>query len=171
MSTCNQDAILLKILLDFNSKNGESLILGDFNAPAIDWQARSCSAMGSFSDHLLEFAELGRLFQGITFPSRFRTGTSPSTLELAFFGVPDGYSQVSRLSPIGLRDYAVVKFIFKWQTSTSNEMFRPRRWNYCKLYAAKLTGVAEELNWTETTRDDSVEEQWANTKNILSLRN
>ncbi len=33
------------------------------------------SAIGSFSDHLLEFAESGQLFQGITFPTQFRTGT------------------------------------------------------------------------------------------------
>ncbi len=81
-STREQDATLLEILQDLTSKKGESLILGDFNAPVIDWHARSCSAIGSFSDHLLEFAETGQLFQGITFPTRFRAGTSPSILDL-----------------------------------------------------------------------------------------
>ncbi len=63
------------------------------------------------------------------------------------------------------------KFLLKWRTSTSNEMFRPRRWNYCKLNTAKLTALAKKLNWSETTRADSVEIQWANIKNVvLSLR-
>ncbi len=47
---------LLDTLEDFLSEKRETLILGDFNAPAIDWQARSCSTIGLFSDHLLEFA-------------------------------------------------------------------------------------------------------------------
>ncbi len=42
-----QDTKLLDTLEDFLSKTGETLILGDCNAPAIDWQARSCSAIGS----------------------------------------------------------------------------------------------------------------------------
>ncbi len=62
--------------------------------------------------------------------------------------------------------------IMQWlSSSSSNEMFRPRRWNYCKLNTAKLTALAEELNWRETTRDDIVKTQWANIKNVvLSLR-
>ncbi len=129
------------------------------------------SAIGSFSDHLLEFADSGQLFQGITFSTRFRIGTSPSILDLAFFSVPGAFSQVSRLSPIGLSDHAVVKFLLKWRTSINNEMFRPRRWDYWKLNTAKRTALEVELNCSETTRDDSVEVQWANIKIVvLSLR-
>ncbi len=101
---CEQDTQSLDTLEFFLSKKRESLILGDFNAPAIDWQARSCLAIGSFSDHLFEFAEMGHLFQGITFPTRFRAGTSPSVLDLAFFSVSDAFSNVSRLSSLGLSD-------------------------------------------------------------------
>ncbi len=40
-----------------------------------------------------------------------------------------------------------------------------------QLNSAKLTALTEELKWSETTRADSVEIQWANIKNvILSLR-
>ncbi len=71
-----------------------------------------------------EFATTGQLIQGITFPTRFRAGTSPSVLDLVFSSVPDAFSLFSRLSPIGLSDHAVVKFLLKWRTSTSNDMFR-----------------------------------------------
>ncbi len=149
----------------------ETLILGDFNAPVIDWQARSCSAIGSFPDHLLEFAEMGHLFQGITFPTCFRAGTFSSILDLAFFSVPDAFSSVSSLSQIGLTDHAVVKILIKWQTPSNNEPLRPRRWNYHKLNTAKLTALAGELSWSETTKDDSIEVQWANIQSVvLSLR-
>ncbi len=66
-STRDQDAKLYEILQDFTSKKRESLILGDFNAPAIDWHARSCSAIGSFFDHLLEFAETDSYFKALPF--------------------------------------------------------------------------------------------------------
>ncbi len=85
----------------------------------------------------LEFSETGELFQGITFSTRFRTGTPPSGLGLVFFSVRDAFSQASTLSPIGLSDHAVVKFLLKWRTPTSNAMFRPRRWSNYKLLNPK----------------------------------
>ncbi len=49
--------------------------------------------------------------------------------------------------------------------------FCPRRRNYHKLNTAKLTALAGELNWSETTEDESNDVQWANIKNVvLSLR-
>ncbi len=45
--------------------------------------------------------------------------------------------------------------------------FCPRRWNYHKLNTAKLTALAGELNWTETTEDESNDVQWANIKNVV----
>ncbi len=110
MSWVPARAKLLDTLEDFFSKKAEKLTLGDFNSPAIDWQASSCS------DYLLEFAEMGHLFQGITFPTRLRAGTSPSVLDLAFFSVPDAFLSDSRLSPLGLSDHAVVKILIKWKT-------------------------------------------------------
>ncbi len=104
---------------------------------------------------------MGHLFQGIAFPTRFRAGTSPSVLDLAFFSVPDAFSSVSRLSPIGLGGHAVVKFLLKWQTPASNGPLCPRRWNYHELNTVRLTALAEELNWSETTKHDNV---------VLSLR-
>ncbi len=52
--------------------------------------------MGSFFDHLLEVAEMGHLFQGITFPALFRFGVSPSILDPTFFNVPDVFPQPRR---------------------------------------------------------------------------
>ncbi len=135
-STCDQDVKLLKTLQGFTSNNGESLILDDFNAPAIYRHTRSCSAKGAFLDHPLEFGETWQLFQGITFPTRFGTGTSPLDLDLAFFNAPDAFSQVSRLSPIVPSDHAFVKPLLKWRTSRSNEPFRPRRWTCYKRNTA-----------------------------------
>ncbi len=65
----------------------------------------------------------------------------------------------------------MVKILIKWQTPSNNEPHRPRRWNYHKPNTAKLTALAGELNWSETTKDDSIEVQWANIKSVvLSLR-
>ncbi len=77
--------------------------------------------------------------------------------------------RLASLKDDGLSDHAVVKFFLKWQTSTSNDLFRPRRWNYCKLNPAKLTALAEELNWNKTTKADSVEIQWANIKKCRTV--
>ncbi len=61
----------------------------------------------------------------------------------------------------------MVKILIKWQTPSNNKPLRPRRWNYHKLNTAKLTALAGEINWSETTKDDSIEVQWANIKSVV----
>ncbi len=146
----------MEALQEFISKRVVTLIRWDFNDLVIDWHARSCSVIGLFSNNLLEFTEMVQLFQGTTLPTRFGIGTSPSILDFVFFSVPDAFSQVSRLLPIGLSDHAVVKLILNWRTSTSNEPFRHRRWYYYRLKTVKLTALEEGLNWSETTRQNGL---------------
>ncbi len=60
------------------------LILGDFNAPHLNWQTGSCSLSNGFPMTLFEIAKDEFLFQAIRSPTRFREGNNPSILNLAF---------------------------------------------------------------------------------------
>ncbi len=68
---------------------GICLILGDFNAPHINWQSGSCSALNGFSLKLFEVTEEEFLFQ-------------------AFTKYPDDVSSVQVLAPLGRSDHAVI---------------------------------------------------------------
>ncbi len=103
----DHEQIILAIRLVANQK-GVCLILGDFNAPHINWQTGSCSVSNGFSMKLFEVAEEEFLFQAIESPTRFREGNNPTILDLVFTKYPDDVSSVQMLAPLGNSDHAVI---------------------------------------------------------------
>ncbi len=87
---------------------GIFLILGYFNAPHINWQTGSCSVSNGFSMKLFEISEGTFLFQVIKSPTRFREGSNPSILDLAFTKYPGDVSSVEMLAPLNKSDHAVI---------------------------------------------------------------
>ncbi len=80
-STESDDDIVLRVLRTVARLHGEYLILGDFNAPHVNWLTRSCSIANSFSNKLLTAADEEFLHQALTSSARYRTGQLPcSTL-------------------------------------------------------------------------------------------
>ncbi len=84
------DEQIIRAICLVANQPGICLILGDFNAPHINWQTSTCSA----SLRLLEVAEEEFLFQAITSPTRFSEDNKPSLLDLAFTKYPDDVSSV-----------------------------------------------------------------------------
>ena len=77
----------LKTLLSF-PKFKFFILLGDFNAPNIDW-SRHYSNKDSFDSDLLFFASTSSLTQHVRHSTRYRLGCSLSTLDLVFTNVPN----------------------------------------------------------------------------------
>ncbi len=86
--------------------HGECLILGDLNAPHVNWRARACSISTSFSNKLLTAADEEFLHQAATSPTRYRTGHSPSTLDLVFSKYSNRILPIYHLAPLGKSDHA-----------------------------------------------------------------
>ncbi len=57
---------------------------------------------------LFEIAEEEFLFQAIKSPTRFKEGSNPSILDLAFTKYPDNVSSVRMLAPLGKRDHVKI---------------------------------------------------------------
>ncbi len=124
---------------------------------------------GHFRIIYLNLRKWGTYFKALPFrravgpvpPHRFQI--SPSSVYLTPSQVFQGFHHQVTVT--------TVKFLIKWQTPSKNEPLRPRQWSYHKLNTAKLTALAGELNWSETTKDASIKVQWANIKSVvLSLR-
>ena len=104
------DDAVLQVIADVNSLNCGCLIMGDFNAPIVDWTNLFCSNEDSFSGKLLDASLEAFLTQGILIPRRVRKGNRPSNIDLIFTKLPTSITNVSSKSPLGKSDHLQVSF-------------------------------------------------------------
>ena len=71
------------------------IVLGDFNAPTVDWANEVAESDHSFAGCLLETSQELALHQIVRDPTRFREGQSPSTLDLIFCRYENDVSSIS----------------------------------------------------------------------------
>ncbi len=111
-STESDDNIVLRVLRTVVRLHGECLILGDFNAPHVNWLTRSYSMVNSFSNKLLTAADEEFLHQAVTSPTRYKTGHLPSTLDLVFSKYSSSIHSINHLAPSGKSDHATLQVKF-----------------------------------------------------------
>ncbi|VDL97188.1 unnamed protein product [Schistocephalus solidus] len=102
------DAYLLEELERFASRS-DVLIMGDFNAPLIDWSsvhARSPELV--FDRRLLDMTLRSFLTQHVLFPTRVREGQQSNCLDLVFTKSLDSIDEVQSLPPLGRSDHVVL---------------------------------------------------------------
>ncbi len=73
-STSSDDLLVLQEIHHVATASGERLIVGDFNAPAVNWSTRTCPKSDGFDKNLLTTAEEEFLYQSITQPTHFWMG-------------------------------------------------------------------------------------------------
>ncbi|KAK6024559.1 hypothetical protein OSTOST_09629 [Ostertagia ostertagi] len=106
--TCHalETSKLLKVISDFTSNNGPSLVLGDFNMPDIDWQLGSSSC--PLSKEFIEIARSHKLVQLVNEPTRDK-----SCLDLVFCNSCSLVHELRVLPPIGTSDHSTIEFQIK----------------------------------------------------------
>ncbi len=83
-STSSGDLLVLQPIWHIATAPGECVIVGDFNAVAVDWSNRTCPKYDGLDKNLLTTAEEEFLYQSITLPTCFRMGNRTSVLDLVF---------------------------------------------------------------------------------------
>ena len=138
------------------ARNIDCIIMGDFNAPAIDWQElRVFSGPESFDHKLLVTAISNNISQSIKIPTRIIPGQPSHTLDLLFTHRDDEITEITPMEPLGSSDHILMKA--KWirrQVNVSSNAVRRNVWKAdiegMKLAAADLSwGNYTELNTDE----------------------
>ncbi len=88
--------------------NTECLIVGDFNAPHIDWETLSCPSSEVFDAQFLDTLDDCLLCQHVDFKTRFRWSQRASVLDLILTSYPNSVSNVEPLSPLGKSDHLLI---------------------------------------------------------------
>lgn len=161
-----EDDIILRTVKSFSSLKEDCLIMGDFNAPSINWNLNSSSRPNSFDDKLVSTIDDCFLNQMVDFFTRHRQGQTPSLLDLIFVKYPTTISSIKSLSPIGKSDHAVITYKY---LSTINPIEKPKSPKLCfpAMDVECLQTSASRFPWLLLETISDVEERWTELRNVI----
>lgn len=162
-SSPEEDSQLLKNLRDLLKGRQKWLLIGDLNAPSIDWRRQTASNKNSFDHQLIKFTQEMRAHQHVCQPTRIREGVQPSLLDLVVTPYETDVANLNICPPVGKSDHVVLKATLS-VTKVKAPKMRYRA--YRKMDSQAVLQNAHQLNWEA----EGVENLWVKIKsNILSL--
>ena len=124
------------------------LITGDFNFGGIDWETCFSSDPPSHPSHLFLEAIMDTfMHQHVTFPTRYRLGTTPHILDLLLTNEEEMVQELQCLPGIGNSDHVVLVFnltCYASKTESTTEKLALNKGNY-----ERLRELAGEVQWAE----------------------
>ena len=158
---------LLNKLNQWRSRK-DLLLLGDFNAPGVDWvDLTSSSSPCAFDTALLDWALDGNLTQHLLEPTRRLPTQHHNVLDLVFTSLPTDLDNLTYLSPIANSDHVTIQF--DWLRCAPNYIGNPAKHCIWKADFDLLRQEASKLDWDLAGCSD-VNDAWRRIrKNILSL--
>ena len=104
----SEDLELVSLLGRVAESSMRILILGDFNAPEVDWDCTT-APRGSFGELLLEFTLGKTLVQHVHHNTRWRVGQTSSILDLVVTKSPCEVEELEILEPLGRSGHGVIR--------------------------------------------------------------
>ena len=142
--------------------------MGDFNYPAIDWS--TLTASGS-AEQFLEAIKDSFLYQHASDPTHYRTGNTPSILDLIFTNEEHMVSNLTIGAPVGNSDHATLTFNYHMYhcATDSASVGRPSdRYVYKKGDYNLLSCTMIEDDWDNILENCSLDNMWCLIKNRIN---
>lgn len=160
-STETEDTELLSWIGNV-AREEKVLLMGDFNAPEVDWEQFTPTNQG-FSRRLLNAVQDVALIQHIKDGTRYRPGQTTATLDLVFTKEEQEVTQLQLLPPLGHSDHIVIRFHASFTAPKPPEKFRRV---FRGMDIERLVTEAEVLPWVPEV--DTIEERWRKIKENLT---
>ena len=145
------------------------LIMGDFNAPNVDWNDYTCSdGINSFSYKLINATLDSYLTQhacNISHPTYF--GQRSSILDLVFASNPNSIVSMQHYSPLGSSDHECLLFKLKYFTEQSKPKDDMCKYNYMKADYCTISSELDKVHWDTLLREQSTDDNWNTFKSIV----
>jgi hypothetical protein len=138
--------------------HGNTLVLGDFNAPSIDWNSYCCEApTDSFDTKLLESVLDVNLIQHVQTPTRLQLNQEHNILDLVLSPYEDDVADLQILEPLGKSDHATVHF--QWLRGSAVFSRKSVRRNVWRTDIPGIVSEAKSMLWDFHT-NANVDEMW-----------
>lgn len=102
------DSQLCSLLKDLTNKKKNLFVVGDFNMPDVRWPLSSSRDYNSPSGLYVDTIRENNLLQLVSEPTRFRSGQTPSLLDLILVNDPDLVAYHEVLPPFGRSDHVTL---------------------------------------------------------------
>ncbi|CAH8669480.1 unnamed protein product [Schistosoma bovis] len=141
------------------SDDTRCLIIGDFNAPDINWTEMTTEgSINSFDSRLLITLMEHALVQHVSQPTRFGVNQGSSLLDLVITHETEDIVDLNILPPLVNSDHAVLSFAFRTRDMLYDQVTpRPNVW---KANISAIQECAAKTDWLVDT-SISVEEAWS----------
>ena len=165
-SAPSEDERLVNFLAEVIQRMERIVIMGDFNAPEVNWD-RLTASTDSFGERLLELVGSEVLTQHVNFDTRMREGQRPSLLDLVITKNVQDIRDMTPQCPLGRSDHIVIGFQIRLEWSPMAEKWG-RKWS--KINDKEVIEMARKCNWEVEV--NNLDEQWVNLKqNLLHITN
>ena len=128
----------------------ESIIVGDFNLPDINWSTHTASSQ--YSKMFLDQINDCGYEQVVSNPTRYRNNQNASLLDLILISEPDVINELAIEQPFGKSDHC--KLNFKVKNRVQKIMEIPHKLNFKRLDEEKFISEMSKIDTTVLTNDD-----------------
>ena len=164
-STALEDEDLLLLIDRATRVNGKLLVVGDFNAPEVNWQEEH-APQGTFGSRLLDAVQNGAIVQHVDDNTRWREGQRPTKLDLVLTKGTNDIRDLEIAAPLGKSDHAVIHIRMAVQGLVAPDK---RRRNFGKIDTTALVTEAAGMIWPDTV-PGNIEAPWGEIKaNLRAL--
>ena len=144
------------------------LIMGDFNAPNVDWNDYTCSdGISSFCYKLINATLDSYLTQHVLYPTRHIPGQRSSILDLVFTSNPNSIESMQHLSPLGSSDHECLLFKLKYFTKQSTPKDVMSKYNYMKADYPTISSELSKVHWDTLLNEQSIDANWNTFKSVV----
>ena len=148
---------MLRTITDMKTKN--TLIVGDFNYPTIDWMdCVSTDMNGSNSDQFMECLKDCFLIQHLDKPTRFRGTQKPSLLDLVLTNEENVIRNIEYLAPVGSSDHCTIVFDYTCKIQDNHSI--TTKYKYDKGDYKAMRDFFTSVKWEEVLEGKDVQESW-----------
>lgn len=137
---------------------GKTLVMGDFNYPAIDWDL--VKAQGKEEEAFLDAINDSFLLQYVNNPTR-----GNAVLDLVLCNDPDRIRNVEVKEPLGTSDHYTISFDVLWQVT--NLSLKSKIFNFRRAKFDRMRSYLSKINWTLLLDCTTVNEMWGRFKGVL----
>lgn len=139
-----------------DSENRSHVVLGDFNAPSIDWKCNR--AFDSFDKSLLDFACLHSMIQTVNKPTMVkRTGIKSNTLDIILVDNSSLVTSTRVCDRFSTCDHLPVEFILRIENTPEHQKPQLMR-NFKQANWDVINSAIDSVRWTQVFIGKTVEQ-------------
>ncbi|KAJ3662352.1 hypothetical protein Zmor_006706 [Zophobas morio] len=167
-SSLHDSRLLFDSIFNITNTYVNTFFFGDFNLSELKWPLDNRLSFRDSAQLLVNLLNDSRLRQLVTKPTRYRTGQSPSTLDLILSSDNTSLANLDYLPPIGISDHVTLKVDLQICSIPSKKRIDTFKRSITDYKA--ICRCLNKVDWNNLLSDPSVSNNWNSFKNVINVQ-